>query len=128
MRMANLGEGRLQEAGYRLLVRSIGGAGPALIPGLRSLRPATDAQLAALLYRAPSELGRGLSLQGGTELCELLRTTGLDVDLVPDGEPFTSGDGDHEVALVIGDVSRLASVVREIAAVAGVNLETAKRI
>ena len=43
-------------APYRLLVRSIGTADAAIVHSLRSLRAASDAKLAALIYRAPSEL------------------------------------------------------------------------
>src|SRR3954467_432723 len=86
---------------YRLLVRSIGTADAAVIPALRRLRGGADVELAGLLYRAPSELLSGLDRETGTKLRDLLRETGVDVDLTPVSESFERGTGDFEVALVV---------------------------
>lgn len=113
---------------FRLLVKSIGSADAVVIGTLRRLRRGSDAELAELLYRAPAELMRGLDRATGARLCEVLRETGIDVDLVPPTTIFEPGTGDYEVALVITEVNRLLDVVRETMRVLGVDMATAKRL
>lgn len=113
---------------YRLLVRSIGTADAAVVAAIRRVRAAPDAELAGLLYRAPSELLTGLNHEVGSRLCDLLRQTGVDVDLVPTAEPFQAGTGDFEVALVIRKYDRMTAVIEETARVLGVPAEAAMKI
>ena len=98
-------------AQYRVIVRSIGDAGATMIPTLRRIRRQSDADLAALLYRAPSELVAGVARETAEKLCAVLATTGLDVAYAPDAEPFRAGVGDLEVSLVVVDPSRTTAVI-----------------
>jgi hypothetical protein len=113
---------------YRLLVRSIGTADAAVIPALRRLRGGPDVELASLLYRAPSELLRGLDQKTGTALCDLLRKTGVDVDLTPDSESFERGTGDFEVALVVTQFDQVVAIFEETMRVLGVDVDAARKI
>lgn len=113
---------------YRLLVRSIGDADAAVIGALRRLRAGSDTELAELLYRAPSELLRGLDRDTGTKLLKVLRETGIDVDLVPPSETYEPGSAAYEVALVIKRPDRLFDVIRETVRVLGVDVDTARKL
>ncbi|WP_437293986.1 hypothetical protein [Sorangium sp. So ce426] len=116
------------EEGYRLLVRSIGTADASVISSLRPLGRGSDAELAALLFRAPSELLANVTRETGSKLVEVLRGTGVDVDLVPMGEPFDAGVGDLEVAIAIKRFDNVLGIIEAGARVLGVDLETAKRM
>lgn len=113
---------------YRLLVRSIGDADAGVISALRRLRAGSDTELAQLLYRAPSELLRGLDRETGTKLVKVLRETGIDVDLVPPSETYEPGSAAYEVALVIKRPDRMLDVIRETVRVLGVDVETATKL
>jgi hypothetical protein len=118
----------VEDGPYRLLVRSIGDADAAVISALRRLRAGSDTELAELLYRAPSELLRGLDRQTGTKLLKVLRETGIDVDLVPPSATYEPGSAAYEVALVIKRPDRLLDVIRETVRVLGVDVDTAKKL
>lgn len=114
--------------GYRLVVRSIGGADAAVVSALRSLRRCPDAELAGLLYRAPSELLSGLTHEAGTRLCEVLRQTGVAVDLLSSSETYEPGTGDWELALVVRRYDRVPAILEETMRILGVDATTAKRL
>jgi hypothetical protein len=116
------------QGGYRLLVRSIGTADAAVIPALRRLRGGPDVELAGLLYRAPSELLGGLDRETGTKLRDLLRQTGVDVDLTPESETFERGTGDFEVALVVRQFDQVVAIFEETMRVLGVDVDAARKI
>ncbi len=113
---------------YRVVLRSLGTAGPALIPALRQVRGGTDAELASLLYRAPSELVDRVPRMQAEKLCELLRTTGVEADIAESSLPFVAGIGDMETALSIKTPAATAAVVAETVHVLGVDVETAKKL
>ena len=115
-------------SGYRLLVRSIGTADARIIPSLRRLRPTTDSELAGLLYRAPSELLSGLNQEAGAKLRDILRETGVEVDLVPASEDYEPGTGDYEVAVVIQRFDRMLSIIEATMGILGADVATAKRL
>jgi hypothetical protein len=115
-------------AGYRLLVRSIGTADAAVIGALRRVRVAPDAELAGLLYRAPSELLSGVDRELGTRLRDVLRGAGMEVDLVPASESFEPGAGEYEVALVLRRYDRLLPVIEQTARILGVPADAAMKI
>jgi ribosomal protein L7/L12 len=92
------------------------------------LRAGTDTELAELLYRAPSELLRGLNRETGTKLLKVLRETGIDVDLVPPTETYEPGSAAYEVALVIKRPDRMLDVIRETMRVLGVDVDTARKL
>lgn len=69
----------------RVVVNSLGSAGVGLIRSLRHVLPYSDADIAALLFQAPSLLLAGLEPQPAEAIAGLLRETGLDCAvLAPD--------------------------------------------
>jgi len=114
--------------GYRLLVQSIGTADAAVIPSLRVLRGATDIELAALLYRAPSELISNVDEATGASLARVLREAGVQVELTPVGEAFEAGVGELEVAIAVKRFDNMLGIVEAAMRVLGVDLETGKRM
>lgn len=113
---------------YRLVVRSIGNADAAVVSALRRVRAAPDSELAAILYRAPSELVTDLDLEMGTRLRDLIRQTGVDVELMPVSEPFEPGTGEFEIALAVKRYDRMLEVVEETARILGVAADAAMKI
>lgn len=116
------------EGGFRLIVRSIGMADLALVPVLRGLRRSSDAELAGLLYRAPSELISGLSHQTASQLLGVLQKTGVELDLVADTEPYEPGQGEYEVALAVKKFDQMPAVIDATARIVGLDTERAKRV
>src|SRR4051794_15454085 len=114
--------------GYRLLVRSVGTADAAIVHSLRSLRPASDAELAALIYRAPSELLADVDHDTGSKLAEVLRGAGLEVELVGADEGFDAGVGDLEVALVVQRFDNMLGIVEGVMRVLGVDHDAAMKM
>jgi ribosomal protein L7/L12 len=111
-----------------LLVRSIGTADAAVIPSLRPLRCATDVELAALLYRAPSELLANVDREIGSNLAAVLRGAGVDVELVPAGEEFAAGVGDLEIAIAVKRFDQLLAIVETTMRALGTDIESARRM
>ena len=70
----------------RLVVRSIGTASFSIIAGLRQISTLTEQELAERLFRAPSELFAGVPRQTAEKAAEVLRSAGLQVDVL--GEVF----------------------------------------
>lgn len=96
---------------FRIIVQSIGTASPRVRWALRKILPLSEPQIVKVLYQAPSELISGVRLDLAEKMCEILRGTGLVVEVQPLEAPFTPGRGDVEVAMVIRDVARLSEVV-----------------
>lgn len=113
---------------FRLVVRSIGSAGVKWIDVLSRLRPAPDAELARLLFQAPSELLSNVPLDEGEQLVELLSSSGLEVELVSADEPFQPGVGEYDVALFVNDISQLPQVIAGVVEVVGAQVEEARRL
>jgi hypothetical protein len=113
---------------YRLLVRSIGTADAQVIPHLRPLRRGTDRELAALLYRAPSELLPDVDLETGRRLADALRETGIDVALMPATEPFEPGTGNLEIAMAVKSFDAMPRIIETTMRVLGVDLDSAQRL
>ena len=113
---------------YRLLVRSIGTADAAIVHSLRPVRAASDAELAALIYRAPSELLADVDHETGSRLVEVLRAAGLEVELVGAGEAFEAGVGDLEVALAVQRFDNMLGIVKAVMLVLGVDHDTAMKM
>lgn len=108
-------------AAYRLLVRSIGTADAAIVHSLRPLRAASDAELAALIYRAPSELLDHVDHDTGSKLVEVLCGAGLEVELAGTDEAFEAGVGDLEVALAVQRFDNMLGIVECVMRVLGVD-------
>ena len=96
---------------WRVIVTSIGTAGAGVIAPLRTVSPLPESELAAALYRAPSELLGGLAHETAERVSALLGSTGLGTAVIHEGEDFPLGDSDHEVALVVNDVSHIGEVL-----------------
>lgn len=110
----------------RVVARSIGTAGVALVRSLRHVLPFADADIAALLFQAPSELIVGLEAPQAAGIVQLLRDTGLDCDVVLGDQLIASGVGDHEVALSVRDVDKIPAVIVEVVKLLGVDVAAAR--
>lgn len=113
---------------WRLAILSLGDASAGLIPALRHVSPLPAAELAALLFRAPSILAEGLSREVAESMAELLRRTGLEVAPLHRDEPFEAGEGVFEVALAVADVQRLGEVAALICELLGCSPERAREM
>ena len=113
---------------WRLAILSLGDASAGLIPALRHVSPLPAAELAALLFRAPSILAEDLSREVAETMAELLRRTGLEVAPLHRDEPFEGGKGVFEVALAVADASRLGGVAALICELLGCSPERAREM
>ncbi|MDA0165732.1 hypothetical protein OM076_36025 [Solirubrobacter ginsenosidimutans] len=121
--------GVVRSAGaYRLIVRSIGTADAAIVHSLRPLRVGSDAELAALIYRAPSELLADVDHDTGSKLVDVLRAAGLEVELVDADEAFEAGVGDLEVALAVQRFDNMLGIVEVVMLVLGVDHAAAMKM
>jgi hypothetical protein len=111
-----------------VVINSPGAAGSELIPVLARVTQAPPRELAALLYRAPSILAGNLSRADAQQLCDLLRSAGLETAVQDGNEAFQPGSDDHEVAIVVDDVAKMTAVLAQVVAVLGVDLPTARRL
>ncbi|WP_045226912.1 hypothetical protein [Methyloterricola oryzae] len=118
----------LSEDGYRIVIHSIGTAGARMVGVLKKVLPYAESKLAALLFQAPAEIMAGLTLEQADEINALLRSTGLDSQVMGADEPFTPGDGSHEVALAIMDASQMTLVAQVVMDVLGVSLDQARTL
>lgn len=115
-------------ADCRIIVNSIGDAGARLIGVLKQVLPVSEARLAALLYQAPAELIGGLERPQAEQITTLLRSTGLDCQILGPDETFTPGEPCYEVALVIKPNSNMLAIAQLIMELLGVKLEKARSI
>lgn len=109
-------------------MRSIGSAGVTLVRSLRHVLPFADADIAALLFQAPSELLTGLEPPQAEGIAKLLRDAGLDCVVLTGDEAFASGQGDHEVALSVRDVQHVPAILVEVVKLLGVDVATARTL
>lgn len=116
----------------RVVVRSIGTSGVALVRSLRQVMMLAEPDIAALLLQAPSTLMTGMEHGTAESVAALLRDTGLDCAVLePDSDAslaWSEGVGDHEVALHIHDFSHMPAIVLEIMHLLGVDAHTAHKI
>lgn len=113
---------------HRIIVNSIGDAGARMVGVLKKVLPHSEARLAALLYQAPAELITGLSRAQAEQINELLRSIGLDSQVLGKSERFAPGDASYEVALAIKDTGNMVAIVQLIMELLGVKLEKAREI
>jgi hypothetical protein len=113
---------------HRIVVNSIGDAGARMVGVLKQVLPHSEARLAALLYQAPSEIIGGLSYAHAEQINDLLRSTGLDSQVLGKDGRFTPGDASHEVALAIKNTENMAAIAGLIMEVLGVDLGKARTI
>ncbi len=116
------------EGDCRIVVNSIGDAGIPLMEALKQISPLPEPRLIALLYQAPSELAGGLSRETADEINRFLLSHGLDSAVIGMDDPFEEGDDDHEVALVVKDISRMAGIGRLVMEVLGIDVIKAREI
>src|SRR4051812_46768921 len=112
-------------AGYRIVVNSVGDAGARMVGVLKQVLPLSEARLAALLYQAPAELLGGLTYDQAEQINTLLRSTGLDSQVLRQDEPFTAGDAAYEVALAIKNGANMAAIAHQIMELLGVKVDKA---
>jgi len=113
---------------WRVVITSPGAAGSELMSLLARVIRAPARELAALLYRAPSILAVNLSRADAEQMCDLLRSAGLETAVQGGDEAFQPGSDDHEVAIVVDDVAKMTAVLEQIISVLGVDLATARRL
>jgi hypothetical protein len=112
----------------RIVVNSIGDAGARMVGVLKQVLPQSEARLAALLYQAPAELISGLTADQAEKINTLLRTAGLDSAVLCQGERFTPGVPDYEVALAIRNGANLPAIAHQIMELLGVKVDKARAI
>src|SRR5262245_25618868 len=95
---------------WSVIVHSIGSGGAAVVAALNQVSAAPEQVIAARLFQAPSRLFQDLPHETAEQAAAALRQAGLECDVQPKDTPFTAGDADHEVALVIRDYSRMAGL------------------
>jgi hypothetical protein len=115
-------------ADCRIIVNSIGDAGARMVGVLKQVLPHSETRLAALLYQAPAELIGGLSRPQAEQINTLLRSTGLDSQVLGRNEAFTPGDASCEVALAIKETSNMLAIAQLIMELLGVKLDKARAI
>jgi hypothetical protein len=115
-------------ADHRIVINSIGDAGARMVGVLKKVLPLSEARLAALLYQAPSEIIGGLTREQAEQINTLLRSTGLDSQVLGPGESFTPGDASYEVALAMKDTSNIVAIAQLIMELLGVKLGKAREI
>lgn len=116
------------ESTYNVVVDSVGRAGAAVVMALKHISQLPESVLAARLFQAPSVLFPRLSRELADTVIEALSSAGLQCSLRGCSEPFTPGDSDHEVALVIRDFSRMSGVLKAVMDLLGVGTIEAKKL
>lgn len=114
------------DAGWRVVVHSIGGAGAAIVRVLAQVMPIAAEKLAELLYQAPAELLSGLEREEADQVAELLARAGLDCEVVGADHEVTPGSPEFDVAMVIGDECDLRGAAALVMEVLGVDAATAR--
>jgi hypothetical protein len=112
----------------RLVVRSIGTASFGVVAALKQVTTLSEQQLAERLFRAPAELFAGLPRPSAERMAQVLRAAGVEVDVVAGDAAVVPGEGDHDVAVVVRDFSRVTDVAREVMRFLGVDARTARGI
>lgn len=115
-------------AAFKVVVDSIGTAGPGIGKALAKVVPLGPEALLAKLYQAPSVLVEDLTEEIAEGLCRILDDAGLRTRALPADAPVEAGAGDREVALWLADPMRLREVVAELARFLGADAATAARI
>lgn len=99
------------------------------MPALKHLSPfLSENKLAELLFQAPSRLLDGLPLETAREVHEVLRSAGLDCEVIAHDEPFTPGDTEHELAIVVHTMDRIAEIIPLMMQILGIDAHRAKKI
>lgn len=112
----------------RVVVRSIGSSGVGLVRSLRRMVPLPEPDITALLLQAPSVLLAGLDRSTADMIAVALREAGLDCAVLDGDIVMEEGVGDHEVALNVHDFTRMASLVREVMLVLGIEERSARQL
>lgn len=113
---------------WAILVNSIGTAGVGLVKALKEVSPLSENKIAARLFQAPSHLLSDLPKSLADEVNKLLRSTGLDSEVIEKNAAVEFGDAEHEVALVIKDVSRMREVAKLIMNLIGADIQTVRQL
>lgn len=119
---------RAPRAEQRLVVRSIGDAGFAVVKALDGVCPLSGPEVAACVYRAPGELFARLPFETAEAMAEQLRRTGLEIELVDADAPFTPGEAELDLALEIGDLARVGELLREVVSLLGIDGKAARKL
>lgn len=118
----------LTENNWSILVNSIGSAGSGLVKALKQISPLSENKIAALLYQAPARLISDLPKQSAEEMTALLRSAGLDCQVIASNSKVELGDASHEIALVIKDVARMKEIAQLIVQLLGVTIQEVRQI
>lgn len=117
-----------EAADYGIFVRSIGSANASIVAVLKSASKLSEQVLAYRLFQAPSMLFRDLPKGLADEAVAALRSSGLDCETRHKDERFTPGDTEHEVALVIRDITQMSALLESVMKFLGVSAVDARRL
>lgn len=112
----------------RIVIDSVGTADAGIVGVLRNVLPRPAADVAKLVYQAPSELVAGLSAATASEVARALREAGLEVRVLDDDVAVQPGRGEYEVALRIEDITSTPRIIREVASLLGLDFDGARRL
>lgn len=113
---------------WAIHVHSIGQSGAGLVKALKQISPLSEQKIAGLLYQAPTKLFTDLPEQAARDIHQILADTGLDCTVVANDEELVCGDADHEVALVIKDVSQMTEIAKLIMNLIGADIQTVRQL
>jgi len=111
-----------------IMVHSIGNAGAGLVAALKQISPKSESKIASLLFQAPAKLLTDLPKKTAEEINTLLQSTGLDSQVVENDFSIVAGDTDHEIALVINDVTQIKNAAQLIIELIGANIAEVRKI
>jgi hypothetical protein len=118
----------VQRGDWSVVLRSIGTGGAAIVAGLKQIAAVPEQVIAARLFQAPSLLFQDLPREVAERAATALRQAGLECDIQPRGQPFTPGDAEHEVALVVRDYARMGSLLGSVVQLLGVGAQEARNM
>lgn len=120
--------GEARDTGHCIVLQSIGTAGISVVNALKSVVNLPENVIAAKLFQAPSILFRNVNPDIAQQAVAAFRGAGLECDIRGSNEPFTPGDNEHEVALVIHDYSRMGSILQAVVELLGVSAVQARKM
>lgn len=108
-------------AQHQVVIRSVGTASPSLPAALAQALPLAPERLARCVYQAPAVLLGGLPELQAHSIAELLKQTGLEVDVTSADESVLPGGPELELAVHVADMTRFREVAAALAQFLGCN-------
>ena len=111
---------------FAILVNSIGQSGAGLVAALKQISPLSEQKIASLLYQTPTKLFTDLPEKAALEIHQILLGAGLECEVIGNELEVEVGDANHEVALVVKDVSRMTEIAQMIMGLVGADIDTVR--